>query len=864
MTALPHATLTDWEIALTRQFLMVSGDDSTPLRSVEISSATLAVSASIDSASRDEVALRAFKNALCADRTKLIAALERGIYRRYDDGECLGCFAFLALTILVDSLLEAEVGASEFRAKLASFLGINRSFSQLSGINSMWEQLRDWLADQADNGKPYRRLILPEENSWNHIGYSVRLSFPSRKDRTFIGNFLDANPDIFSNERLLVERFRSSIAGGRASVGMQIAFGEFHTAYLAGQRTLADHRFWRFVQAIGTSRHLSLATEIDLDLSSDEDGLKVFSLRDIASEDAGKEMCDSLGDAARAALAFPRNNFTQCIEIGYVLFMRIGHSRWKAVSSLSECHGTVHVGLTSRLAGIIGASLGALETSGNWYLTKAAVLVGKAEDVLRRFVRAGDVSNQISHVRVYGGVRTGSNWLGRPSFLPQISSDGGALVLDQQHGGGLPAPVCEEIDGWPGTYVIKSDRPLDGNYGLRPSIASTGLTWSRNVAFARNAVVHGAEARQPSGRPLGEWTDTVTQKAFVAIPDLEWCDLPQSLDDTIEAVYAGGRTGWSEGDLIPRLQDVLPKEISPWDFLRSMHESTLLQPLLRPGFRGRTWRLNRPRLVPLQTMSGDILVVDGCLGAVLASDFRSAVLSLGGNPFRLRGIPQWSIPLVGAMGVSIDDVARRLDWQSSAASSPGDRRWAFEQTRIRRDHYDRASVWSWKDRRFSTRANLATSEVVLERWVHRAQRDHDIYVVSNRDRESRFLSRSAAIALVHGVAGIPLFQRDGNTLRRTAREGALPVEISKWLRHRNLQNPTVVDGGSYQYPVRRDDYMKLAAILPRMVNLGVEVADRSSFVASVRRSAWSTRLIWTDGGLSSRRAFSVSDERNPR
>ena len=863
MTAVPHATLADWEIALTRQFLMVSGEDSTPVRSFEISSATLAASASIDSASRDEVPLRAFKNALCADQTKLVAALERGIYRR-NDGECLGCFAFLALTVLVDSLLEAEVGATEFRAKLASFLGINRRFSQLGGVNSMWVQLRDWLADQADDAKPYRRLILPEENRWNHIGYSVRLSFPSRKDRTFIGSFLDANPDIFSNEKLLVERFRSSIAGGRASVGMQIAFGEFHTAYLAGQRTLADHRFWRFVQAVGASRHLSLAAEIDLELSSDEDGLKVFSLQNVASEDAGKDVCDSLGDAARVALAFPRNNFTQCIDTGYVLFMRIGHSRWKAVSSLSECHGTVHVGLSSRLAGIIGANLGALEASGNWYLTKAAVLVGKAEDALRRFVRASDVSNQISHVRVYGGIRTGSNWLGRPSFLPQISSDGGALVLNQQHSGGLPAPVCEEIDGWPGTYAIKSDRPLDGSYGLRPSIALTGLTWSRNVAFARNAVVHGAEARQPAGRPLGEWTDTVTQKASVEIPDLEWCDLPQSLDDTIEAVYAGGRSGWSEGDLVPRLQDVLPKEISPWDFLRSMHESTLLQPLLRPGFRGRTWSLNAPRLVPLHTTFGDILVVDGCLGAVLASDFRTAVLSLGGNPFRLKGASQWSIPLVGATGVSIDDVARRLDWQSSSASSPGGKRWAFEEARIRHDHYDRASVWSWKDRRFSTRAQSVPSDVVLARWVHRDRRDHDIYVVSNRDREDRFLSRSAAIALAHGVAGVPLFQRDGNLLRRIAAEGALPAEISKWLRHRNLQNPTVVDGGGYQYPIRREDYKKLAAILPRTLDLGVEVADRPSVIASVRRSAWSTRLIWTNGGLSSRRSISVSNERNAR
>jgi len=71
------------------------------------------------------------------------------------------------------------------------------------------------------------------------------------------------------------------------------------------------------------------------------------------------------------------------------------------------------------LAGIIGANLGALEASGNWYLTKAAVPVGKAEDAFAQVLSGpGDVSNQISatceSTVEYEQVRI---WLGRPSFL---------------------------------------------------------------------------------------------------------------------------------------------------------------------------------------------------------------------------------------------------------------------------------------------------------------------------------------------------------------------------------------------------------------------------------------------------------------
>ena len=122
MDTTPRLSLKDWETALTKHFLMTAGDGSVAVRSFEVSGATLARAASISGASSEDVALNDFKGALRGDLPRLLTALEQGQYRRSEIDDTLGCFVYLALTILVDSQLEVDAGASAFRAKLASFL----------------------------------------------------------------------------------------------------------------------------------------------------------------------------------------------------------------------------------------------------------------------------------------------------------------------------------------------------------------------------------------------------------------------------------------------------------------------------------------------------------------------------------------------------------------------------------------------------------------------------------------------------------------------------------------------------------------------------------------------------------------------
>ena len=185
MPRLLPSTFDDWEQALCRRFLMSETGDAVPVRSFEITPSTLASAIGPnDVADREEVTA-AFRNVFELGST--FAALEHGNYARLTRVGLPGCFCYLALTLLVDALLDEEiVELGAFRAKLRSFLGVERSFSNLGGVARMWSDLQTWLDAAVAQGRPFRALELPPiPPTWTHIGYTLRLSFPSGPRPTF-------------------------------------------------------------------------------------------------------------------------------------------------------------------------------------------------------------------------------------------------------------------------------------------------------------------------------------------------------------------------------------------------------------------------------------------------------------------------------------------------------------------------------------------------------------------------------------------------------------------------------------------------------------------------------------------------------
>lgn len=758
--------------------------------------------------------------------------------------DCHGCFAYLALTIFVDSQLNGDDadGSSEFRPKLAAFLGVDRSFSKLSGVASMWKSLRDWLARQAKSGKPFRKLILPDDDGWVQIGYSLRLSFPSRRDHTFLGNFFDQYPGITADERAMLATLRNLVDRSSASPGLHDAFDEFHHAYLSGQRTLADHRFWKFVLSVAEARNLDMPADVSLEIYPDEDGLLQFKL-DVAGKSDGKSVHPTLQSALEAVGKLGASTLRQVAEAGYVVFKRVGTARWSAVPRFSDCRGEVKVGLCRRLTAAVGSKLGRLQPSGDWSLTIAPVSIAKVEDALRRLLAKGEMPSIIAGVTVSGGVRTGHHWLGRRTVLPKIETDLGLPTIGTEGAADTP-PVCEEIE--PNLYAIKAERALAGTFELRDS-----ATTATRLQFVADSFVH--DARPPTNVvEMPEWMDTVELRSHTAEPPQNWDEVQEPLDDLLEAIYAGGRRGWSESDLIPLLERVLPEEINRWDFLRSLQDATALTPFLRARFRGRLWTLSPVTLVPLRSRTQDFVLIDGCMPALLLRDFKRVVEALGGRPFRRMTSP-WGVPLIGATGAPIEKLRERLDWPTKKATMPGRRPAAFGDAPLRRlDAYQHAYAWSWDAGRFTS--DGSHSPVGLARWVHLGERDHDVYVVSGPTHERKFLSRCSAIVYAHMLAGRAMYRFDSGQLVRLGRDGFLPDQISQWLRYENLAHAGPSASGAYGYTARQEQVTTIATLLPGAIDAGVTQRASRDFIASARRSGFAERLVFLDGRFVSGRA----------
>ncbi|MGY3511272.1 hypothetical protein ACVIQY_004247 [Bradyrhizobium sp. USDA 3051] len=842
MRAAPLTSLADWEEALTRRFLTAAGEGVGPIRSFDISPETLAIAAGWD-ASAGAVAVSSFKKALLGDWS-LYAALEDGSFDRRLAPDCPGCFSYLALTIFVDSQRDGNV-ASEFRPKLAAFLGVDRSFSKLTGVASMWRSLRDWLARQVRAGKPFRKLVLPPDDGWVQIGYTLRLSFPSRRDHTFLGHFFDHNPGIASDEKAMLASLRNLVDRTNASKGLHEAFDEFYTAYSQDQRSLADHRFWKLVLSVAAGRNVQMPSDVSLEVYPDEDGLPHFRVDVADSSDRGSVHA-TLQSAVAAIAKLGASNLLKVVEAGYVVFRRIGTSRWTAVPRFSDCRGEVRVGLCNRLTAAVGTKLGRLRASGDWSLTVDTVSIARAEDALRRLLAREELPQIISSVTVTGGVRTDHHWLGRRSVLPTITTDLGLPMILAEGDDDAPALACKEIE--PNRYAIRSKRPVAGAFELRSS-ASTAA----RLHFVADAFVHDGQ-RPNNHDDAPEWKDRVPMVGGSAEPPTAWDPVPEQLDDLMEAVYAGGRRGWAEADLIPLLERIIPDDMNPWDFLRSLQESTVLTPLLRSRHRGRTWILGSVSLVPMRSRGADFVLVDGCVPAMQRRDFKQAVTALGGNVFRRMATP-WAVPLMGAIGVTAENLRERLDWPVKPPTMPGKRAAAFDDDPQRRlEAYRKAYVWSWGTGRFSY--DQASSHVQLARWVHLGERDHDVYVVSASSGERMFVSRCVAIAEAHMQAGKPMYRREADRLVRTGLDGFLPDQIAHWLRYENLSNAQPAPAGGYSYQASQAQVAAIARLLPGAIDAGLTLPASWAAVAAARRSGFAERLVFKEGRvLSSRTPF---------
>lgn len=841
----PPTDFVGWERALTRHFLMADQDgDGSPIRTFGISPDGLARAAEMPAGDESGAqALAAFRSTVC--RGLLPHALDKGNFSKgIAPDEVPGCFAFLVVTLLVASQPNERTGlGGEYRDKLNAFVGGTPRQWRLHGVAKMWLFLKNWLEGRREKGLPYRSLILPHHpKGWTHIGYTLRLAFPTKPDATLLRNFLVADPDLAGDAWAFIRGFETALNKGHASEGMHETFGSFRRAFEAGDRVLADHPFWTFAQSCLPGSEATPQSETSAEMSFDEDGDAVFAVLD--SE--GLELVPGpLTLSAAASELSASKGGPSSLAYGVLFFRLSGYARWETVDGPDGGAGTLHLGCSAEAHKRLREHRQHFEAHGDWFLTRAPVGAAVA-DACASMLGLRNAGDRLSSVSVFGGIKTDGLWLGRPAFLPQVHAGPMELrVVGRPGATGVLA--AKPAPGGGRCWALNADVPVGGPWLIEP--AADERSWSRHVTFSPDAVPHRELAPGPQRHDaLADWSGGPAEPIRpVAFSDV-WEDGDPRIGDLIEAVYAQGRSGLSEQTLARLSRDALGGGHNPWAVMRVLRDATILQPRLRSGWKGRIWTLRPPCI----RIGDGISSLEGAICERLARDFRAVALAEGARPFRRRGSGDLAPPLLGAVGGDMEAVAARLGWSVApieAVGRIGPRR-AFAETPLKVLGRQVAREWDWERSRFVVPLQTGREGVKLRLWVQPGGNDHDVLTVDAPGQEQRrFVSRPAAIAMAHCFARVPMFGTSRGALVGLFPDAAIPDAIAARLRLRHMTNPGLQEGVAV-YPADDRDLSLMATLMPGCVAPQDEDhVPALESVASARHSRGTMRLGWVNGRL---------------
>jgi hypothetical protein len=368
----------------------------------------LALACGVDANCQDQ-AEGAFRSALLRDQHYLWLALKHGS-SRLPGKDVPNCFAPLAMTLLIDSLLDGDgYENNQFRAKLASWLGVDRTFNDLAGVKLMWEELADWLDAQASAGRPFRRLLLPEHPvHWVHIGYTRRLSFPNRADVRAVERALESTPQQdLANPTAVINAFWNCSHRIHMSTGLNEAFKDFQQAYYSQRRALADHRFWILINKVRAAAGPKCAPYAQLEITLTIDDEREF--RVVVEGVDGARPYQTLTDALADQSIRTSANLGASVSRGLLFFTQAGMGRWTVEPDLSKCRGRVLVACHDKTTARMAHWLGRADRYEHWRLTVDPV---NADMLAAELARCGLASNDAGLFRpaASDGVRVNGAW----------------------------------------------------------------------------------------------------------------------------------------------------------------------------------------------------------------------------------------------------------------------------------------------------------------------------------------------------------------------------------------------------------------------------------------------------------------------
>ncbi|MHB0970846.1 MAG: hypothetical protein ACYC7A_14915 [Thermoanaerobaculia bacterium] len=362
----------------------------------------------------------------------------------------------LVFTCAVASeVADTSTDENDFRHRLTSRLG--RQSHALEKIRQLWEVLSEWLSERAHVEGDVRSLVLPDRGHLRIIGYSVKLAFPSRRDKRITAEVLkDAGlrPDTLEIAEVL-SIIQPVVGKGRFTSSFNLAFDEFRLAFSSGRVDVKKYAFWRAIKeasrlSVGRSRYSCVLVKENADdatsasqiammtsHSAREALLPTYAIADAGFEVEGHDVFVTRKDGTslttvdefiEVAQRLDAPHLVKQLRHGLMVFEFSEMGLFRAESSFPK-QGTCDILLSAEKQRSLREFLHAGRIR---YTERRARFDGWAEyfdiDVdafsvrplplwLRGVVEGRTHDAQLEIIR---GIRLASGYLGRPPFLPTI------------------------------------------------------------------------------------------------------------------------------------------------------------------------------------------------------------------------------------------------------------------------------------------------------------------------------------------------------------------------------------------------------------------------------------------------------------
>ncbi|MDB5963479.1 MAG: protein of unassigned function [Massilia sp.] len=879
-----------WEELLVRHYLRSDGPyGGAPLRSIDATPLELARATCLD-AITPEASRRSFL--ACFHDMVATRDVLRGVaVPRARTRETPGYFRYLVLSTLVPALSEDGVSIRDFRLRLGRLLELGGALSALEGLPELWNRLATWCERRRSEGEPYRRIVLPNPGHMRLIGYSVRLAFPSWRDRDrLVREIAHIGPASLLLPRTAIAKLQHPIEFDGYSASMRDAFWDFRERFQRGERLLSEHRFWRLLCDLRASTRESLVhnvcgIEIDLLLVVGLDDadleLELTARRAGEGPDDEREVVRLAGciDAVLGGVrdlparvpnevSSAARDIVEAVRLGVLVFVEEGWGRWSFAAPSAIFSGDAvaiaRTDLTRRLPfpRVVWRPAGS-----SWQIS--GVLSAGALEALLGLVRQrpADRADELADLEIVGGVPTGRALLGRPRLLPHVRATIGSMIQLQPLDGAEGEISVSAIS--PDTWALVSKGLVTGAWRVSASEAAgpygEAPEVERVLRFDARALEHEHLAdpdRDPS-RLEPEIDMVVRRGAALHAKPLSGTRCESAADaaliDLTEAVYARGRVGWSEADLITLVRQVLRGADAPrpWDVLHVLQVAGWIEPRLLTSWKGRRWYLRPPSIVGVAAGTQAVAVLDGAAPLIVRERFNNVSAKLGAQLAGggVRGA--WSLPVLAVRDIDPIELARLLDipfsTEAAVDASIAPACWPAEKRTI--EHRELMTRWSWERGHFVQASGPPGKVVRLERYSRARADDRDILLLSAPGLPGRiFGSRTAALLEAHRLARRPLFEFRNGALWRRAADGNLPLPVARMFRLAHLAGPFLdiaSEGGaaSLAYPVDEPSARLVAAWFGAAISIHGARADAEDGLGSIalaRHRGRAHRLVWDE------------------